>query len=134
MVCRCPVVFVLLATPLISYRYSTAAAYPYCATYRSVLGGYTLEGYQCADIQTVLDVTGSYAGGTTSTPAIVDATPVSSPVPGMIQNFIYNNNKTEVNPPDNKSKLSKGELAGIIIGTITGVVTIIGVIVACCKR
>lgn len=85
-------------------------------------------------------MTESSADGVTSTPAVVDSSPTASPVPAAINNYINNsnttnnnNNKTEVNPPDDKNKLSKGELAGVIVGSITGVVTVIGVLIACCK-
>lgn len=58
----------------------------------------------------------------------------------IVNNYFYDNstaNKTEITtPPEKKGKggLTTGELAGIIVGSVVGTFTIIGVLIQCCCR
>ncbi|KAH7370115.1 hypothetical protein BKA65DRAFT_471348 [Rhexocercosporidium sp. MPI-PUGE-AT-0058] len=129
-------------------------AYPYCATFRSIEGATTLQGYQCAatpgiliPVETTLAAQeGELVPRPTDTPIINTITETYIP-PGsvtaapIVNNFFYDNstaNKTEVRSPLEEKKgsggLTKGELAGIIVGSVVGTFTIIGVLIQCCCR
>ncbi|KAH6721565.1 hypothetical protein DL95DRAFT_505927 [Leptodontidium sp. 2 PMI_412] len=127
--------------------------YPYCATYRSVEGMTTLQGYQCAaspgiviPVETTLAAQeGELAPTPVDTPIINTITETyipsdSATAAPIVNNYFYDNstaNKTEVTTPQEKKKggggLTKGELAGIIVGSVVGTFTIIGVLIQCCK-
>ena len=113
----------------------------------------TLQGYQCAMTPgiiipvetTVVAQEDEYSPTPIDTPVINTITethiPSSSVTAAPItNNYFYDNstaNKTEITtPPEKKGKggLTKGELAGIIVGSVVGTFTIIGVLIQCCCR
>lgn len=120
---------------------STAAAFPYCATYRSVYGAYTLQGYQCADVKDVITVDSSYGGSgnaSASAPAVVTVTtfPSNAVQPTLVVGTISAGSAsadtgTGSGGSQGGSKgLTKGELAGVILG----VFTILGVLIKWCRK
>jgi len=113
----------------------------------------TLQGYQCAMTPgiiipvetTVVAQEDEYSPTPIDTPVINTITethiPSSSVTAAPItNNYFYDNstaNKTEITTlPEKKGKggLTKGELAGIIVGSVVGTFTIIGVLIQCCCR
>ncbi|KAH7395517.1 hypothetical protein BKA64DRAFT_673942 [Cadophora sp. MPI-SDFR-AT-0126] len=127
--------------------------YPYCATYISTDGLTTLQGYQCAvtpgiiiPVETTIAAQGDEFSPTpVNTPVINTITETYIPsgsvtAAPIVNNYFYDNstaNKTEVTTPPEKKKgggLTKGELAGIIVGSVVGTFTIIGVLIQCCCR
>lgn len=112
----------------------------------------TLQGYQCAaspgiiiPVETTLAAQeGELAPTPVDTPIINTITETyipsdSATAAPIVNNYFYDNstaNKTEVTTPQEKKGgggLTKGELAGIIVGSVVGTFTIIGVLIQCCK-
>lgn len=128
--------------PLLVDTRSSNAEYPYCATFRSTNGAATFRFYECATIPNIeleVEATPNAAGYPTASVQVntITATYIatSAVTAGpIIQNYYDNSTANQTNVySDKKGGLSKGELAGAIVGSVSAAAAIVTLLIACCK-